>query len=398
VKQTCRVVASAVLWLALAGQAIGQCEVFRANGDQYDVLGDSVGVHGDWLVYTQRWVVHVMHWTGARWTHYTDLTLPSYVGQVDVYGDVIVAGVLGDSDVYVYRFDGSDWVLEQTLYDQWTNAFQHGRTLDVHGNLLVTCYPLGFPFDNGTWIYRYTGGQWVEEYSSSAPNVAVATDGYRVLLGSDSSFRVFSYDGSQWDSGYSSLGIAAGINLNLSGPLAVASAQPDLSGRAQVFRECDGQDEPWCEGTGFFNVNGDVGLAGDTLALPIDDQLKLLHDVQGQWEAFDVLSGTDADDSFGRSVEMGGEWIVVGAPKDDTNGEDSGSVYVFRRDVTYVTPDAKGSELGTCELPFGTIQGGLSALGPSGVMLIYAGTYAEAPMVLDSPVNMSAAGGTVRIE
>ena len=44
-----------------------------------------------------------------------------------------------------------------------------------------------------------------------------------------------------------------------------------------------------------------------------------------------VASDVAADDLFGQSVSVSGNVTVVGAPYDDDNGSQSGSVYVFRR-------------------------------------------------------------------
>ncbi|MBT4290511.1 MAG: hypothetical protein HOD92_24555, partial [Deltaproteobacteria bacterium] len=38
-----------------------------------------------------------------------------------------------------------------------------------------------------------------------------------------------------------------------------------------------------------------------------------------------------ANDNFGESVTINGDYIVVGAPREDTTGSDAGSVYLFRR-------------------------------------------------------------------
>jgi len=42
--------------------------------------------------------------------------------------------------------------------------------------------------------------------------------------------------------------------------------------------------------------------------------------------------GSGASDFFGRAVAIVGDTVVIGVPRDDDNGEDSGSVYVFRFD------------------------------------------------------------------
>jgi hypothetical protein len=53
----------------------------------------------------------------------------------------------------------------------------------------------------------------------------------------------------------------------------------------------------------------------------------------GSWVLEQKLMASDgaASDAFGRDVDIHGDWIVVGAYRDDDNGTDSGSAYVFKR-------------------------------------------------------------------
>ncbi len=44
-----------------------------------------------------------------------------------------------------------------------------------------------------------------------------------------------------------------------------------------------------------------------------------------------VADNAGENDTFGRAVAMSGDYIVVGVPYEDSNGEDAGSVYLFKR-------------------------------------------------------------------
>jgi hypothetical protein len=54
------------------------------------------------------------------------------------------------------------------------------------------------------------------------------------------------------------------------------------------------------------------------------------------WVEEQKLTASDgaADDRFGRSVSIWGDYAIIGAAFDDVNGEDEGSAYIFRRDGT----------------------------------------------------------------
>ncbi len=55
---------------------------------------------------------------------------------------------------------------------------------------------------------------------------------------------------------------------------------------------------------------------------------------QASWPEQAKLIASDAaeDDEFGKAVSISGDWAIVGAPFDDANGTNSGSVYFFKRD------------------------------------------------------------------
>jgi hypothetical protein len=61
------------------------------------------------------------------------------------------------------------------------------------------------------------------------------------------------------------------------------------------------------------------------------------------WTEEAKLTASDgaAEDNFGWSVSIDGDYAIVGAWLDDDNGEDSGSAYVFKRDGTTWTEEAK---------------------------------------------------------
>ncbi len=57
------------------------------------------------------------------------------------------------------------------------------------------------------------------------------------------------------------------------------------------------------------------------------------RDAMGNWKEVDKLTASDAaaDDLFGISVSISGDRAIVGALFHDDNGSDSGSAYVFER-------------------------------------------------------------------
>jgi len=85
------------------------------------------------------------------------------------------------------------------------------------------------------------------------------------------------------------------------------------------------------------SVSGDwlaIGARGDGDAGQWSGAVHLYHMENSTWTKTGRLTASDASavDDFGRGLAIGGDYLVVGACRDDDNGTDSGSVYIFERD------------------------------------------------------------------
>ena len=54
-----------------------------------------------------------------------------------------------------------------------------------------------------------------------------------------------------------------------------------------------------------------------------------------------VASDGNLDDRFGKSVSLSENWLAIGANRDDDNGSNSGSVYVYRYEQTQILEEYK---------------------------------------------------------
>jgi len=268
---------------------------------------------------------------------------------------------------YFFRDGETGWVEEVKLMPS-SGGFNNAATIDS-----------GFAAIGGTggreetgsvFVYRYDGATWCEQVQlvgadSAAGDVfgaAVSLSGDTLLVGatgdddngadSGAAF-VFQYDGVAWVQEAKLLPSDGSANqffgscVALSGDTAVVGCywDSDRTGAAYVFRR-DGA--AWGEevklvasdgapGDGFGNaiaVEGDVVIVG----APGDDENG--YDSGSAYVfRFDGLSWAEearllpADgamwDHFGESVDVGDGIAVVGMPRDDDNGNKSGSAYVF---------------------------------------------------------------------
>ena len=147
-----------------------------------------------------------------------------------------------------------------------------------------------------------------------------------------------------------------GISVAIVGDTVVIGAPYDdvnggNSGSAYIFGRNQGGSNVWGQvakltagdGAGSDNFGISVAAAGDTVVIgaPYDDDngensgsAYIFEDDLGSWSEVKKLIASDgaAFDEFGYSVAAAGDTVVIGAYLDDDNGESSGSAYTFEID------------------------------------------------------------------
>jgi hypothetical protein len=182
--------------------------------------------------------------------------------------------------------------------------------------------------DNGkdagsAYIYRREGLNWIEEQK------LIASDGNE-----DDMF---------------------GISVSISGEFAIVGAYADenygvRSGSAYIFRRegsnwieeqkltaDDGAEYDWF---GFrVSISGEYAVVG----AQFDDDngvssgsAYLFRREGSNWTKEQKLTASDGSslEAFGISISISGDFIIIGAYEDDDNGINSGSAYIFERDIS----------------------------------------------------------------
>ena len=230
--------------------------------------------------------VEIFQRSGMSWSHHSTLTafdaqaLDEYGTSVAIDGDLIVVGARLDDDrggdsgsVYVYRFNGSNWVYEDKLLP--TSITPGGSTGPFFGSSV----------------------------SVRGDRIAVGAPGDDFLGGARSgSAYVFRWDGAAW-------------NLeDKTAPHDAASARDDFGRSVSVDGEVLVAGSP-------FNDQA-AGNAGAVYVYRWDG---------GGWLFYEKIWATDASGSelFGYSVSLEGDLAGVGAYADDDDGTNSGSGYLY---------------------------------------------------------------------
>jgi len=262
---------------------------FFVQSGTTDEFGSSVAICGDTAVIGARCedtdgeksgAVYVYRYNGSNWV-WQETLRPSdsesnkYFGErVGIWGDTIVVGAVGDNhsgqfsgSAYVFKFDGSDWFQQTKLLpsdsDDW-DLF--GCAADISGSTIV----IGAldnddngPSSGSAYIFRYDGSTWSEK------------------------IKLLPDDGNEWDRFGNSAGICGDVTI------------------IGAFEDADNGTD---SGSAYLFAYDGSAWNQETKILPSDGE---------------------EDDTFGNRVSIWGDTTLVGARSDDDNGHDSGSAYVF---------------------------------------------------------------------
>jgi len=120
------------------------------------------------------------------------------------------------------------------------------------------------------------------------------------------------------------------------------------SGSVDIFSRESNGSYSFNESLNIFGTNGDMfgwdlAATGQYLAvssLQANDigggKISIFENNGTNWESVDLLNADDnqSNDEFGYAIELTGTRLLVGAPKADANGTDSGAAYIFEKNAT----------------------------------------------------------------
>lgn len=275
-------------------------------------------------------------WADTETGKITESFRGSRFGQdVAISNDIAVVGASEEFDQvssagagYIYRNVNGNWQREARLtLDNKTSFDRFGWSVAASGNVAVV--GSNGSGQNVVGIYQFDGGRWNEttilrqtREGTSAFGGNVAASGDVVLVGAPSSTVdgapgagsafIYRFNGATWQE-------EAALSLDVSREFANFGAGVAIHGDLAVV----GAPEPF-----FGSSQGSVHV----------------YRFDGSSWVFDALLTPDGDrtgDSFGVRVAVSANTIIVGSPRDDSNGEDAGSAYVFRFNGTEWSQEAR---------------------------------------------------------
>ncbi|UCE60920.1 MAG: FG-GAP repeat protein [Phycisphaerales bacterium] len=352
---------------ALNGQIVEWTETAKltaSDGTEGDEFGHAISIDGDLAIVGayrddvgggyERGSAYIYRFDGSAWVEEQKLSVPSpqdadrFGSSVSISGDVAIVGAVWDDcstypdnncgAAYIFRYNGSSWVLERRIVAADNNqGDSFGYSVSVSGDAVVVGAPgadcVAGDACGAAYVFRFNGSTWVQEQKLTALDAE--------------------------------MGATLGISVSISGIVAVVGAEGDdcgagpNCGAVYVYRyngatwvEEQKLTAPTPTSSDWFGTAVSlemdvavVGAYGADYDATVDSGAAYVFRFNGaSWDTEQELGASDAaqDAEFGRAVSVSGNAIVVGAWLDDgAHGPDDGSGYVFRFDGATWTEEQK---------------------------------------------------------
>jgi len=379
-----------------------QQKILASDGEISDWFGYSVALDGDYAVVgashndengSNSGSAYIFQKIGTTWSEQTKITASDGTDEdrfgysVSKSGDYAVIGTSWDDDngidsgsAYIFQRIGTNWIEQVKITASDGAAYEEfGVSVSISEDYVVI--GAWADEDNGTnsgsaYIFHRIGTTWSEQAKITASDGAafdcfgssVSIDGDYAVIGAgldddngdwSGSAYIFHRDGTTWSEQAkltASDGAAEdyfGGSVSISGDYAVIGAvydddNGDGSGFAYIFHR---NGTTWSEqvkitasdGIAYDHFGYSVSIDGNYVVISAfhdDDNgsysgsAYVFQKIGTTWYEQAKITASDgaAADFFGYSVSISGDYAVIGAFRDDDNGEDSGSAYIFYND------------------------------------------------------------------
>jgi len=343
-------VLSVLLLAALAANVhAAEVKITASDGAGGGYFGISVAISGDYAIVgayqddaagLYSGSAYIFKRDGTTWNEQAKITASDGVGgdyfgyRVAISGDYVVVGTIYDGDAgtgsgsaYIFKRDATEWTEQAKITaSDGASGGHSGCRVAISGDYVV----VGTSYDDDAGsrsgsasIFKRDGDTWTEQAKITASDGAA--------------------------------GDYFGISVAISGDYAVVGADGDddagsNSGSAYIFKR---YGTIWTEqakitasdGAAGDRFSDSVAISGDYVVVGAyrGDSAYIFKRYGTIWTEQAKINASDgaAGDRFSDSVAISDDYVVVGAPYDDDAGAYSGSAYIFKRDATEWTEQAK---------------------------------------------------------
>lgn len=369
-----------------------QAKLLASDPQENDYFGHAVSIDG------QRFLVgafghdsfaedagaaFVFEFDGSQWQQTAKLTandgqaFDHFGWSVHLLGNRAIVGSTGHSNgtssgaVYVFDFNGVEWVQSAKLMSHMNTVSQLGWSLNQFDSRIIA----GAPQDNSSQvghaiIYRLHEGQWSEETVLEPTNTptlnskfgwSVDIKGYVAVVGTTAGqgpTQVYRFENDTWtlsselspanSHNQDQFGHVARISDQLAQYILISNPKDEMAngdlGSVHMFTYFGGYIETsqvnaneWTQDDYFgtsVSISGNralVGAPGDN-EFGFDSGSAYIYEwLEGQWQLMAKLQSDDLHprQEFGHSVSLSGDRALVGAPQDSQDETFSGAAYIF---------------------------------------------------------------------
>lgn len=237
-----------------------------------------------------------------------------------------VEGNVEQGTASIYQYNGTSWVFMQKLNDELGFEYEYfGTSVSISGNFAIVGAPGSNSFQGSASIYQYNGGAWVlmqkitdaTGAGSDGFGSSVSVSGNYAIVGSPNDDNTFS------DQGSACIFQFNGLNWVLMQKIIFPNSDPfDYFGYSVSI-------------SGNFAI---IGAPQDDVGANANQGSVNIYTWGGgsNWILMQTITDATggADDFFGYSVSISGNYAIVGAFLDDTGAgtnTNEGSVSIYQR-------------------------------------------------------------------
>jgi hypothetical protein len=332
------------------GNISGYAPTVDTNAMALDNFGNSVSVSGNFAIVgsyaddvganAEQGSASIYQYIGSNWVLYQKITdaygaAGDYFGtSVSISGNFAIVSAFADDEpsvdqgsVSIYQYDGSSWVLMQKITDVTGEAYDNfGYCVSISGNYaIVGAYhdDVGANADQGTAsIYQFDGSSWVlMQKLTDATGAATYNFGNSVSISSNNAI-VGAYH--EAVAPYFNLGSASIYQFNGS----------NWALKQKIFNPIGTHPSSIFFGSSV-SISGNYLIVGTYLDFSMSKGTGSVYQyINNSWVFMQTLSDVNgiADDYFGISVSLSGNFVIVGTYHDDIgSNSNQGSASIFMR-------------------------------------------------------------------
>jgi hypothetical protein len=383
------VMAVVIVSFAFAGAAragwLERQKLLASDGATDDEFGYSVSISGDYAIVgaylsdgngVNSGSAYIFspndidpnNWVQQQKLLASDGTTDDHFGySVSISGDLAIVGANGNDangsnsgSAYIFKWDGASWSEQaKLLAADGAAGDEFGYSVSISGDYAI----VGANRDDdkggdsgSAYIFKRVDANWVQQAKLLAAD-GNAEDWFGCFVSISGDFAIV---GAMWDDDKG----------NMSGSAYIFKREGETWSQQARLLAADGAAEDWFGRV--VSISGDYAIVG---ANGNDDNgsnsgSAYIFKREGEtWSQQAKLLATDGDaqDFFGHSVSISGDYAIVAALGDDDKGNMSGSAYIFKRNGETWSQQAKMlASDGAAEDQFGmsvSISGDLAVVG-----------------------------------